>query len=158
MFLICLLFNARSICNKVHELYQILCESKYDFIFITESWLNENITNSFLLLNYGYSIFRKDRIGKKGGGVAVVFRNSLFASEVNIPERFQLAETLVFDLVLKLYEVRFLLIYRSPNCNEIHLGKLKNLIDWVYNSSNQCIILGDFNFPQIKWNNSPIQE
>ena len=48
--------------------------------FLTETWLNSNVSDpNFCPL--GYSIIRNDRIGR-GGGVAVIFKNFLKLIEV----------------------------------------------------------------------------
>ena len=55
----CVCLNARSI---------IIDDIKPHIIGITESWANNDITNAELGLE-GYVMFRKDRIGRRGGGV-----------------------------------------------------------------------------------------
>ena len=114
------MFNSRSICNKLFDIYNILSSNNYDFIFITESWANDNINTSILTVNYPYNILRKDRVGKKGGGVLVYYRKTLSVSDVDIPKSYEVAETIVFDVHLKNYSIRFLTVYRSPNNDELH--------------------------------------
>ena len=64
----CVCLNARSIVNKKNELN--IMEENIDphIIGITESWANTDITVAELRLT-GYVMFRRDRIGKKEGGV-----------------------------------------------------------------------------------------
>ena len=150
------MFNSRSICNKLFDIYNILSSNKYDFIFITESWTNDNINTSILTLDYPYNILRKDRVGKKGGGVLVYYRKTLSVSDVDIPKSYEVAETIVFDVHLKNYSIRFLTVYLSPNNDELHFVSLSRLIGWVNDTSQQTIIVGDFNFPLIKWNKTNI--
>ena len=57
--------NARSIINKKNELNIMVDDIKPHIIGITESWAK---TDSELGLE-GYVMFRKDRIGRRGGGV-----------------------------------------------------------------------------------------
>ena len=64
----CVCLNARSIINKKTELNIMVDDIKPHIICITESWANNDITNAELGLE-GYVIFRKDRIGRRGGGV-----------------------------------------------------------------------------------------
>ena len=63
--------NARSIINKKTELNIMVDDIKPHIIGITESWANNDITNAELGLE-GYVMFRKDRIGRMGGGVLPV--------------------------------------------------------------------------------------
>ena len=63
----CVCLNARSILNKNNELDIMVDEIKPHIIGITESWANNAITDAELGLE-GYVMFRKDRMGRKGGG------------------------------------------------------------------------------------------
>ena len=60
--------NARSIINKKTELNIMVDDIKPHIIGITESWANNDITDAELGLE-GYVMFRKDRMGRRGGGV-----------------------------------------------------------------------------------------
>ena len=62
----CIGLNARSIINMKSELNVMVHESDPHIIVITESWSNKDITDAELGLD-GYVIFRKDRMGRKGG-------------------------------------------------------------------------------------------
>ena len=64
----CVCLNARSIINKKTELNIMVEDIKPHIIGITETWANNDITNAELGLE-GYVMFRKDRIGRRGGGV-----------------------------------------------------------------------------------------
>ena len=60
--------NARSIINKKTELNIMVDDIKPHIIRITESWANNDITDAELGLG-GYVMFRKDRMGRRGGGI-----------------------------------------------------------------------------------------
>ena len=62
----CVCLNARSIINKKSELNIIVDDIKPHIIGITESWANNDITDAELGLE-DYVMFRKDRMGKRGG-------------------------------------------------------------------------------------------
>ena len=64
----CVCLNARSIINKKNELDIMVDEIKRHIIGIPESWANNDITYAELGLE-GYVMFRKDRMGRRGGGV-----------------------------------------------------------------------------------------
>ena len=59
--------NARSTINKKNEL-NIMVDINPHIIGITESWANKDISDVELGLT-GYVMFRRDRIGRRGGGV-----------------------------------------------------------------------------------------
>ena len=60
--------SVRSIVNKKNELNIMVQDSNPHIIGITESWANEDISDAELGLT-GYVMFRRDRIGRRGGGV-----------------------------------------------------------------------------------------
>ena len=74
----CVCLNARSIINKKNEI-------KPHIIGITESLANNDITDAELGLE-GYVMFRKDRMGKRGGGVLLYIKETIPAYEVQLHE------------------------------------------------------------------------
>ena len=52
-------------------------------IGITESWANTDITDADLGLT-GFVMFRRDRIGRKGGGVILYVKASIKAYEIKL--------------------------------------------------------------------------
>ena len=65
----CVCLNARSIINKKNELNIMVDDKKKTHIIgVAESWANNDIADAELGLE-GYVMFRKDRIGRRVGGV-----------------------------------------------------------------------------------------
>ena len=60
--------NARSIVNKKNELNIMVEDINPHIIGITKSWTNKDISGAEVGLT-GYVMFRRDRIGRRGGGV-----------------------------------------------------------------------------------------
>ena len=54
-------------------------------MYITESWADHDITYAELGLS-GYVMFRKDRIGRRGGGVLLFIKDTIPAYEVQLQE------------------------------------------------------------------------
>ena len=75
---ICLI-NARSLMPKLHSLYETMQELKTDVCVVTETWMREDPEINQHLEDFtnltGYSILRKDRENRRGGGVAILFNN-----------------------------------------------------------------------------------
>ena len=79
--------NARSIINKKTELNIMVDDIKpHNIIGITESWANNDITDAELGLE-GYVMFRKDRMGKRRGGVLLYIKETIPAYEVQLQEK-----------------------------------------------------------------------
>ena len=51
---------------------------KHHIIGITESWANNDITDAELGLE-GYAMFRKDRMGRRGGGVLLYIKHMKYS-------------------------------------------------------------------------------
>ena len=80
-----LCLNARSIINKKDELNIMVDDIKPHIIGITESWTNNAITDAELGLE-GYAMFRKDIMGRMGGGVLLYMKDTVPAYEVQLQE------------------------------------------------------------------------
>ena len=79
----CVCLNARSIVNKKNELNIMVEDTDHNIIGITESWANTDITDAELGLT-GYVMFRRDRIGRRGGGVILYVKESIQAYEIKL--------------------------------------------------------------------------
>ena len=77
----CVCLNARSIINKKDELNIMVDDIKPHIIGITESWANNDITDAELGLE-GYAMFRKDRMGRRGGGVLLYIKDTIPAVQL----------------------------------------------------------------------------
>ena len=108
----CTLINARSICNKLPELYYLLYANDYDILLFTESWLNTNIPDSLLDPENKYALFRCDRINSTGGGVCAFVAKHLTAVEVNLTDSFPNVEMCCFDMHCNQAQYRLFTIYR----------------------------------------------
>lgn len=75
--------NVRSVFPKIDELRLSISCLNVDIIVITESWLNDNISDDLLHMN-DFDLFRYDRIKRKGGGVCI-WAKSLFQSKRLMP-------------------------------------------------------------------------
>ena len=79
----CVCLNARSIVNKKNELNIMVEDVDSHIIGITESWANTDITDAELGLT-GYVMFRRDRIGRRGGGVILYVKESIQAYQIKL--------------------------------------------------------------------------
>lgn len=64
----CMYTNACSMGNKQEELEAMVQQQSYD-VTIAETWWDNSHSWSTAL--NGYNLFRRDRIGRRGGGVAL---------------------------------------------------------------------------------------
>ena len=101
----CVCLNARSIANKKNEL-NIMVEN----IDITESWANTDITDAELGLT-GYIMFRRDRIGRRGGGVILYVKESIQAYEIKLEREAVCNEAVWCKIVSRSSKLTIELVY-----------------------------------------------
>ena len=140
--------NARSIINKKNELNIMVDDIKPRIIGITESWENNDITDAELGLE-GSVMFRKDRIGRRGGGVLLYVKETIPAYEVQLLEGAVCNETIWCKLVTGHTTVTIGVVYRCPSITKQNNEKIHNAMSEV--SKGDCIIMGEFNHGNIKW-------
>jgi len=68
----CIYINAHSMGNKQEELEAILQQDSCDLVAITETWWDDS--HDWSAAMDGYKLFRRDRRGRRGGGVALYVR------------------------------------------------------------------------------------
>ncbi|CAH8658828.1 unnamed protein product [Dicrocoelium dendriticum] len=129
------------------EVGLLVDKSRPDILAFTETWLSEEITDGEVYLP-GYALFRADRsTGRQGGGVALyvsyhidVLRTSVFQSLDKS------VEALAVLICASSVQVTVVLVYRSP------MSTSNGIIDFIRtHSANKCLVLGDFNLPDVCW-------
>ena len=136
----CVCLNARSIVNKRNELNIMVEDNDPHIIGITESWATPDISDAELGMT-GYVMFRKDRIGRRGGGVILYIKESIQAYEIKLEKEAECEEAVWCNIVTGNSTLTVGLVYRSPNISTNE--KIQNAIKEV--SKRDCIIMGDFN-------------
>ena len=142
----CVCLNARSIINKKTELNIMVDDIKPHIIGITESWANNDITNAELGLE-GYVMFRKDRIGRRGGGVLLYIKDTIPAYEVQLHEEADCNEAIWCNLVTGHTTVIIGVVYRCPNITKQNNDKIHNA--GVEDSTFLCLVQDNFLTPHV---------
>ncbi|GAB0203638.1 receptor-type tyrosine-protein phosphatase zeta [Grus japonensis] len=90
----CIYTNARSMGNKQEELEAIVQQDSYDLVAITETWWDDSYDGTAAMDSY--KLFRRDRHGRRGGGVALYVRECfdcielmVFNSQTSCPQGIQ---------------------------------------------------------------------
>ncbi|KAF4803558.1 hypothetical protein TURU_015076 [Turdus rufiventris] len=121
-------------------------QQSYDVVAIAETWWDDSHSWSTAL--DGYKLFRRDRKGRRGGGVALYIREAFDAmdDETNDDE----VECLWVRIKGKANKADILLgvCYHSPNQEEevdnFFYKQLENVSE-----SSVLVLVGDFNLPDI---------
>ena len=133
--------NTRSLTSKIPEIEKIARESNAAVICITETWLDNSVTESEVCLN-GYNIIRRDR-NRQGGGVCTYIREDIAFTPLDFD--FIGNNELLFIQIL-LPKTKPIIVgtcYRPPN--QIDFMKcLENCLSQI-RPDCEIYILGDFN-------------
>jgi len=125
-------------------------------IFVTETWLNETILDSMFCPNL-YRVIRCDRKNAWGGGVLLIYHNSLkiksFTPNIIVNFEFEFISVDQLDTNNKV-QSQFTCFYVSPSvaANTEALKIICNCINICTSSANIAYTFGDFNLPHIDWN------
>ena len=155
--------NVGSVKNKATSIYDYILQSDTDIMAIAETWLyqdpEENTVHINELLPKGYKLLNCPRSdGRVGGGVAVVYRNSLKLTKIKKNNahtssvQFEHLECVVSLNKDKRSNINLAVVYR-PQPTPINKLKVKDFWkDWkkflrLYASSHKdFLIVGDLNF------------
>ena len=149
----CVCMNARSVVNKIKELKLLVEEENVDVVAITETWLNETITDEEMNIS-GFVLFRRDRndpIKRRGGGVAMYVKNELNPVYNCELSEDSFSESLWCNIICENENTLLGVCYRAPDSSELNDEKLYGLINSI--SKYRVVVMGDFNLPELDWGN-----
>jgi exonuclease III len=139
------ILNARSVVN--------ITEHNLDVLGITETWLS---THSKVELKAvcppGYTITHKPRSGRRGGGVAIIHRDTIHTT-VKPTFEAKSFESIEATLTVSSITVRLVIMYRPPPSQKNNVTKghffeeFSTYLESLSLASGKIIISGDFNFP-----------
>ena len=143
---------SRSVINKMETLRSLVCTGELDIIGITETWLDT--TGKHFLPEVeivGFTLYHRDRVGRKGGGVALYVRSTLNSYVNTTVKSVSNAESLWVDIVTGGRKIVIRIMYRPPDLDEVASAPLIQEIGRAARYNNVCI-MGDFNYRGIDWN------
>ena len=143
-----ILLNARSIRNKTEDIDLIIKNKTPSLICITETWANQTDPsfNDLSLSNFRKVVAKRK---KDGGGLAILAEPNLVLNQIDtfVSDQFEL---ICVDIKFTTFlTIRLILVYRTPSCSSAYDAKLIDFLERL--STEKCIILGDFNLPDIDW-------
>ena len=131
------------------ELRRMADDTQPDIIGITETWTKPNMGDAEFGLA-GYKMFRKDRLVKRGGGVMLYFKEHIQAYEIQIEAEAGFSEAIWRNLESHGSKIIVGVVYRCPSISKDEDTSLHKVI--THASRGECLIMGDFNHPDIRWN------
>ena len=129
-----------------NELKNIVHKYNFDSFLVTETWLSPIIPSEQVSIN-GYKIIREDRVGRRGGGIALFHREDINVYKLNI-ENTNSASLEQLWVSFKINNVTFALggIYRPPSTNGSDcISELENSISYLTTVVDEIVLTGDIN-------------
>ena len=148
--------NFQSVCNKIPEFHALINTEQPDIIIATESWLTPDILNREVApANLSYSIFREDRTSTSGGGVFIMVKGDIIATE---HKEFKTDCEIVW-VKIELVGTRplFIAAYYRPKEGDSHSpDELRRSLEKVSQHKGDIWVLGDFNYPKLDWDEDDV--
>ncbi|KAK6191023.1 hypothetical protein SNE40_002773 [Patella caerulea] len=145
-FNLCVL-NCQSIRNKTDELQEYLLDNDLDIFVAVETWLKPNDTVTLhKLLPSNYSAVTENRIGRRGGGLAVIHKSVLETSKNQSIGPFTSFELLDVHLKCSNEVLRIVCLYRPPSSSlDVFLSEFTDLLYETFHSTSRLLLVGDLN-------------
>ena len=125
--------NARSICNKITDFHEYVTEANPTLCAITETWLSDDEQDLRFkeVPPTGYNIISKPRTsGKKGGGLAIIYKSCLTVKELpGLTRPSEVMELLEILVNFKGILCNIYTVYCIPNTSVIHLVEAWNSLE-----------------------------
>ena len=147
--------NAQSLKNKMAEFNLTVKNKNPQIISITESWGKDWVKDGIFELD-GYTMYRNDRKGAKGGGT-ILYINNKIEQRACRPLSSKEFESSSWCWINETGGKKILVgsIYRSTSSSQNNNDLLLELLDKACEiaGDNRLLILGDFNIPKVDWAN-----
>ncbi|XP_030236728.1 uncharacterized protein LOC115561070 [Gadus morhua] len=147
------LLNIQSLSGgKIAILKGLISEKNISFMFLTETWLNDDTADNRLRESCpnGFTFHHGNRVRnrvRKQGGVAVIY-----SERYSVSEQFDVGVFPSFEYVaLRIKQPEGLLtvtVYRPPN-NPVtpFYSQFRQMLNMICSNDDKIIIVGDFNIP-----------
>ena len=143
--------NIRSMRSKSASVFDFISENKADLYAFTETWLTDN--DSALIHDIvpaGHRFVHCPRTGRRGGGTALLFKDTLDVQQVLAGEK-RSFEFACYHVSLKSFQLKLVNIYRPPYSDahpvsmSVFTSEFNEFIQEYLLCNIPLIITGDFN-------------
>ena len=147
-------FNAQSCRQKTSEINDLVVDGDFDILLMTETWLYASGDEAYIteMTPSGYLFHSFPRIGRRGGGIAIMFKSALSDSISMHPLPFNSFESVELRLSNDSTSVSVICLYRpSPSkqnklSNKMFFEEFPALVSEYSHASRDLAFIGDFNF------------
>ncbi|XP_055903375.1 uncharacterized protein LOC129939399 [Eupeodes corollae] len=131
--------NAQSLSPKLDEIRYLFINSKIDVVCVSETWFS---VDSVCCVE-GYNVFRCNRTGRVGGGVAIFTRNELHCKLIRKSQAGSDLEYVFVEIRCNNNKIMLGSVF-CPHRN-IDISPLFSVLDELLYVSPSVIVAGDFN-------------
>ena len=143
------LSNVRGLMSKLPEIHLMLTRDKPLLFLLTETWLTNRCPNGLLQIQ-GYQIVRRDRKGKRGGGILCFIHESL--QWVHRTDLSTNNEDVWLELFCQGRNIIMCLSYRPPNEQmAAFLNNAETSLEKAFSETPRLILAGDYNARNCHW-------
>ena len=117
-------FNAQSCRQKASEINDLVVDGDFDILLMTETWLYASGDEAYIteMTPSGYLFHSFPRIGRRGGGIAIMFKSALSDSISMHPLPFNSFESVELPLSNDSTSVSVICLYRPPPSKQSKLS------------------------------------
>lgn len=147
--------NAQSCKNKASEVSDFIMDNQIDVLAMTETWLAPGDRDRCIRSEVtppGYDLLDVPRSKGRGGGVALILKNSVHVKKQKISVVTTSYECMEVLLNASSCFIRVLIVYRPPSTGKsgspssVFFEEFTKHLDELCTASGQLLIIGDFNF------------
>ncbi|KAJ8019078.1 hypothetical protein HOLleu_42570 [Holothuria leucospilota] len=141
------LINARSVKNKDVVLVDYIIDHNLDLLGITETWLSTGDRDNVdlgRLKPAGYEFRHVPRLTGRGGGLALIYRQSLTVNVERV-DGFTSFECMVCNVSSNGKPCKIYIIYAPPPIRRLFIDEFSLFLENMPVSSSNVILAGDFN-------------
>jgi len=146
------LLNARSARHKAALIHDVIADHRLEVLALTETWIPSDAPDAVKLdvAPPGYSVVHRHRgssADRRGGGVAVIYRDSVKCTPVDVGDYSQF-ESLAVKVVGRQSSVVVVSVYRPPGeLTSTFVDQLSDLFDQLVLLDCRFVVVGDLNVP-----------
>ena len=142
--------NTQSLNKKTTEFTDFICDYKPD-VAITETWFHVNESAARVMCTpTGYNLLDHPRVGRRGGGTGIMFRDNLSVCQCTASE-FQSFEYSEWKVTSGTQHIHMIIIYRPPyseahpTTTSVFLEEFSQYLESAVLCTDQLLISRDFN-------------
>ena len=147
-------FSAQSCRQKASEINDLVVDGDFDILLMTETWLYASDDEAYIteMTPSGYLFHSFRRIGRRGGGIAIMFKSALSDSISMHPLPFNSFESVELPLSNDSTSVAVICLYRPPPSkqnklsNKMFFEEFPALVSEYSHARRDLAFIGDFNF------------